>query len=163
MLNGDGNENGKKKKSTGLISKTKTSKCSKLLCSFLCRCFARLKRETTRHVLWKKCRGSQLFAKNFDFEFLHCTKRHIFATYFARIRIGTRGVYDNILKYSRTHDVTYTQNILLRIRTVFPNSNRIAWNTMKHSNRHTSDSFSKKISIDQDHLSLEHLSMTTNF
>ena len=39
---------------------------------------------------------------------LHWAKRHIFATEFARIRIGTRGVYDNILKYSRTHDATYT-------------------------------------------------------
>ena len=27
---------------------------------------------------------------------------------FARIRIGTRGVYDNILRYSSTHDATYT-------------------------------------------------------
>ena len=44
---------------------------------------------------------------------------------------------------------TYTQNILLRIRTVFPNSNRIPSNTMKHSKRHTPDSFSKKIGIDQ--------------
>ena len=44
---------------------------------------------------------------------------------------------------------TYTQNILLRIRTVFPNSNRIPSNTMKHSKRHTPDSFSKKINIDQ--------------
>ena len=39
---------------------------------------------------------------------MHWAKRHIFATDFARIRIGTRGVYDNILKYSRTHDATYT-------------------------------------------------------
>ena len=49
----------------------------------------------------------------------HCAKRHIFATEFARIRIGTRGVYDNILRYSSTHDATYTSNILLRIWTVF--------------------------------------------
>ena len=39
---------------------------------------------------------------------IHCAKRHIFATEFARIRIGTRGVYDNILRYSSTHDATYT-------------------------------------------------------
>ena len=79
----------------------------------------------------------------------HCAKRHIFASEFAQIRIGTRGVYDNILRYSSTHDATYTYNILLRIRTVFPNSNRIPSNTMKHSKRHTPDSFSKKIDIDQ--------------
>ena len=62
--------------------------------------------------------------------------------FFARIRIGTCRVYDNILRYSRKNDATYTSNILLRIRTVFPNSNRIPWNTMKHSKRHTPDSFS---------------------
>ena len=79
----------------------------------------------------------------------HCAKRHIFATDFARIRIRTRGVNDNILKYARTHDATYTSNILLRIRTVFPNSNRIPWNTLKHSKRHTPTPFLKKTNIDQ--------------
>ena len=63
-------------------------------------------------------------------EQIHCAKRHIFATEFARIRIGTRGVYDNIRRYSSTHDAMYTSNILLRIRTVFPNSNTIPRNTM---------------------------------
>ena len=79
---------------------------------------------------------------------MHCAKMHIFATEFARVWIGTRGVYDNILRYSSTRDTTYSLNILLRVRTVFPNSNRIPWNTMKHSLRHTPDSFSKKINID---------------
>ena len=79
----------------------------------------------------------------------HCAKRHIFGTDFARKRIRTRGVFDNILKYARTHDATYTSNILFRIRTVFPNSNRIPWNTLKHSKRHTPTPFLKKTNIDQ--------------
>ena len=81
--------------------------------------------------------------------FTSTPKRHIFATEFTRIHIGTCGVYYNILRYSSTHDATDTSNILLRIRTVCPHSNRIPWNTIKHSKRHTPDSFSKKINIDQ--------------
>ena len=70
MLNGDGNENSKKINRTNQQNK-KNCTCSTLLCTFLCRCFALLKRETTRHVsVCRKCCGSQLFAKNFDFEFL---------------------------------------------------------------------------------------------
>ena len=70
MLNGDGNENSKKINRTNQQNK-KNCTCSTLLCTFLCRCFALLKPETTRHVcVWRKCCGSQLFAKNFDFEFL---------------------------------------------------------------------------------------------
>ena len=70
MLNGDGNENSKKINRTNQQNK-KNCTCSTLLRTFLCRCFALLKRETTRHVcVWRKCCGSQLFAKNFDFEFL---------------------------------------------------------------------------------------------
>ena len=70
MLNGDGNENSKKINRTNQQNK-KNCTCSTLWCTFLCRCFALLKRETTRHVcVWRKCCGSQLFAKNFDFEFL---------------------------------------------------------------------------------------------
>ena len=70
MLNGDGNENSKKINRTNQQNK-KNCTCSTLLCTFLCRCFALLKRETTRHVcVWRKCSRSQLFAKNFDFEFL---------------------------------------------------------------------------------------------
>ena len=70
MLNGDGNENSKNINRTNQQNK-KNCTCSTLLCTFLCRCFALLKRETTRHVcVWRKCCDSQLFAKNFDFEFL---------------------------------------------------------------------------------------------
>ena len=81
--------------------------------------------------------------------FTSTPKRHIFATEFTRIQIGTCGVYYNILRYLSTHDATDTSNILLRIRTVCPNSNRLPWNAMKHSKRHTPDSFSKKMNIDQ--------------
>ena len=49
MLNGDGNENSKRINRTNQQNK-KNCTCSTLLCTFLCRCFARLKRETTRHV-----------------------------------------------------------------------------------------------------------------
>ena len=77
-----------------------------------------------------------------------CKKAHI-RDRLCPNRIRTRGVNDNILKYARTHDATYTSNILLRIRTVFPNSNRIPWNTLKHSKRHTPTPFLKKTNIDQ--------------
>ena len=58
MVNGDSNENGKKKKqSMGQISKNKkTCTCSILFRTLLCRCFAQLKRETSLlHVLWTEC------------------------------------------------------------------------------------------------------------
>ena len=92
-------------------------------------------------MTWSSCKNSSPFTST--------PKRHIFATKFTRIQIGTCGVYYNILRYLSTHDATDTSNILLRIRTVCPNSNRIPWNTMKHSKWHTPDSFSKKINIDQ--------------
>ena len=76
MLKGDGNKNGKKINRTNWQNK-KNCRCSTLLCTFLCRCFARLKRETTRHVcVWRKCCGSQLFAKKSILSscslFFHC-------------------------------------------------------------------------------------------
>ena len=60
MLSGEGKENGQNK-SVGLISKKKKlCTCSRLFCTFLCRCFARPQRETRPetsqlHVLWRKC------------------------------------------------------------------------------------------------------------
>ena len=49
--NGEGNENGQKPK-IGLISKKKQlCTCSTLCCTFLCRCFARPERKTSRSFL----------------------------------------------------------------------------------------------------------------
>ena len=50
MLSGEGNENGEKT-TIGLISKKQLCTCSTLFCTFLCRCFARLQRETSRNFL----------------------------------------------------------------------------------------------------------------
>ena len=51
MLSGEGNENGEKT-TIGLISKKQFyCTCSALFCTFLCRCFARLPRETSRNFL----------------------------------------------------------------------------------------------------------------
>ena len=48
MLSGEGNENCKKT-TTGLISKKATlqARAAHFFCAFLCRCFARLQRETS--------------------------------------------------------------------------------------------------------------------
>ena len=57
MLSRDGNENGKKKINTGRLKLAKKKQqqqlCSfsTLFCTFLCRCFARLQRETSRNFL----------------------------------------------------------------------------------------------------------------
>ena len=57
MLSGEGNENGGKT-TMGLIAKKQQK--STLFCTFLCRCFARLQRETSINFLvkrfMKKCR-----------------------------------------------------------------------------------------------------------
>ena len=51
MLSGEGNENCEKTK-IGLISKKATfARAAHFLCTFLCRCFARLQRETSRSFL----------------------------------------------------------------------------------------------------------------
>ena len=53
-MSGEGNDNGKKKKTTtiGLINKKATLHVQHtFVCTFLCRCFARLLRETSRNVL----------------------------------------------------------------------------------------------------------------
>ena len=47
MLSGDGNKHGKK----GLLSKKQLCTSSALFCTFLCCCFARLQRETSRNIL----------------------------------------------------------------------------------------------------------------
>ena len=51
MLSGEGNENGEKT-TIGLISKKATLHVQHtFFCTFLCRCFARLQRETSRNFL----------------------------------------------------------------------------------------------------------------
>ena len=51
MLSGEGNENGKKTTTIGLISKKATLHVQHTFFTFLCRCFARLLRETSRNFL----------------------------------------------------------------------------------------------------------------
>ena len=52
MLGGEGNENGEKKNSRSLsLARKQLSMCSTLFCTFLCSCFARLQRETSRNFL----------------------------------------------------------------------------------------------------------------
>ena len=57
MLNGEGNEKGEekknnKKKTIGLISKKSNfARAAHFFCTFFCRCFAPLKRETSRNFL----------------------------------------------------------------------------------------------------------------
>ena len=51
MLSGEGNENGEKTK-IGLISKKAILHVNTLFCIFLCRCFGRLQRETSRNFLF---------------------------------------------------------------------------------------------------------------
>ena len=52
MLSGEGNAAERWKTTIGLISKKTTHcTCSTLFCTFLCRCFARLRRETSRNFL----------------------------------------------------------------------------------------------------------------
>ena len=48
MLSGEGNENGEKT-AIGLTGKKATLHGSTLFCRFVCRCFVRLKRETSRN------------------------------------------------------------------------------------------------------------------
>ena len=51
MLSGEGNEEGEKT-TIGLISKKSNfARAAHFFCTFLCRCFARLQRETSRNFL----------------------------------------------------------------------------------------------------------------
>ena len=51
MLSGEGYAGERWKTTIGLISKKQLCTCSTLFCTFLCRCFARLQRETSRNFL----------------------------------------------------------------------------------------------------------------
>ena len=49
MLSGEGNGGERWNRTIGLISKKELCTCSTIFCTFLCRCFARLQRETSRN------------------------------------------------------------------------------------------------------------------
>ena len=56
-----------KKKTIGLISKKQLCTCSTLFCTFLCRCFARLQRETSRNFLVTRFMEEMLYVVLFTF------------------------------------------------------------------------------------------------
>ena len=52
MLSGEDNEKGEEKKTIGVISKKSNfARAAHFFCTFFCRCFAPLKRETSRNFL----------------------------------------------------------------------------------------------------------------
>ena len=69
MLSGEGNENGEKTK-IGLISKKATLHVNTLFCTFLCRCFGRLQRKTSRNFLVTRFMKELSYV--FLFTFFHC-------------------------------------------------------------------------------------------
>ena len=70
MLCGEGNENGEKT-TIGLISKKATLHVQHtFFCTFLCRCFARLQRETYRN--FSVTRFMEEMSYVFPFTFFHC-------------------------------------------------------------------------------------------
>ena len=80
-LSGEGNENGEKT-TIGLISKSNFSRAAHFLCTFLCPCFARLQRETSRSFLVTRFMEEMYL---FLFTFFHishyltaATKFHVF-------------------------------------------------------------------------------------
>ena len=62
MLSGEGNENGKKTNTTtiGPTSKKATLHVQHFFCTFLCRCFARLLRKTSRKFLVIRSHGGNV-------------------------------------------------------------------------------------------------------
>ena len=63
MLSG-GNENGEKKTTVGLIARA-----AHFLCTFLCRCFERLQRESSRNVLVTRFMEEKSYVFLFTFFF----------------------------------------------------------------------------------------------
>ena len=72
MLSGEGNENGEKT-TIGLISKKKNNfaRAAHFFCTFLCRCFARLQRETSRNFLVTRFFGENV-VRALVHLFFHC-------------------------------------------------------------------------------------------
>ena len=68
MLSGEGNENGEKT-TIGLISKKATLHVQHTFCTFLCRCFARLQRKTSRNFLVTRFMEEVLYVFLFTFFF----------------------------------------------------------------------------------------------
>ena len=69
MLSAEGNENGQKT-TTGLISNF--ARAAHFFCTFLCRCFARLQRETSRNFLVTRFMEEMSYVFSFTFFFFHC-------------------------------------------------------------------------------------------
>ena len=69
MLSGEGNENGEK--TTCLISKKNNfARAAHFFCTFPCRCFARLQRESFRNFLATRFMEEMSYV--FLFTFFHC-------------------------------------------------------------------------------------------
>ena len=72
MLPGEGNENAEKT-TIGLISKKSNfARAAHFFCTFLCRCFARLQRETSRNFLVTFFLEKMLYVFSFTFSFHYC-------------------------------------------------------------------------------------------
>ena len=76
MLNGEGNEKGEEKKNNnkktiGLISKKSNfARAAHFFCTFFCRCFAPLKRETSRNFLVTRFMEEMSYVFLFTFFFI---------------------------------------------------------------------------------------------
>ena len=72
MLSGEGIQRRKtvKNNKVGPISKSNFARATHLLCTFLCRCFARLQRETSRNFLVTRFMEEMSYV--FPFTYFHC-------------------------------------------------------------------------------------------
>ena len=73
MLSGEGNAGERWKTAIGLFSKKKQHcTCSTPFCTFLCHCFARLQRETSRNFLVARFMEEMSYVFSFSFFFFSC-------------------------------------------------------------------------------------------
>ena len=77
LRNGEDNKNSKKTTTRGLICiKATLHVPSRLFCTFLCRCFARLQRETSRNFLVTRFMEEMLYARVPDHFLFFFTAEH---------------------------------------------------------------------------------------
>ena len=67
MLSGEGNKNGEKNSNRSNQQKNNFARAAHFFCTFLCRCFARLQRETSRHLLVRRFMQEMSYVFSFTF------------------------------------------------------------------------------------------------